>query len=298
MRGKETVVHVTKENALVPEIPAAHSYRTSEAHISYRDLGSGPTLLLLHGGAPGETGWDSFAACIEVLRARFRVIVPDQPGFGQSRLVEDSGLPYNAISAKAMAELLSHLDVGRVHVSGNSLGGGVALRLALEYPDLVDRIVLIAPFVRGFCPQFLAPPSEGAALLHDYYPHPSPNKMRHLLTRLVADVSTVPHLDTAVASRYEGTLRPGIEAASQRLASGGWVEDYERRTPAQWIGTIDRMTLVLWGRDDRFCPTDDAFHYLSALRRSELLVFPETGHWLQQERSTEFASYVTAFLTR
>ncbi|UDH01300.2 alpha/beta fold hydrolase [Rhodococcus opacus] len=148
----------TKENAVVPELPAAQFYRTSLAHIAYRDLGSGPTLLLLHGAAPGETGWDSFAASIEVLRTRFRVIVPDQPGFGQSPLVEDNGLPYNAISAKAMAELLRHLGTGRVHVSGNSLGGGVALRLALEYPGLVDRIILVAPSVRGFCPRFLAPP--------------------------------------------------------------------------------------------------------------------------------------------
>ncbi|MFD9666394.1 alpha/beta fold hydrolase [Rhodococcus sp. NPDC059968] len=282
----------------MPELPAAQFYRTSVAHIAYRDLGSGPTLLLLHGAAPGETGWDSFAASIEVLRTRFRVIVPDQPGFGQSSLVEDNGLPYNAISAKAMAELLRHLGTGRVHVSGNSLGGGVALRLALEYPGLVDRIILVAPFVRGFCPRFLAPPSEGAALLNDYFPGPSPDKMRHLLSRLVGDVSTLPDLDAAVASRYQDTLRSEIESANERLASGGWVEDYERRTPAQWISTIDNLTLVLWGRDDRFCPTDDAFHYLSALRRSELLVFPETGHWLQHERSTEFASYVTAFLTR
>lgn len=282
----------------VPEKPAAESYRTSEARISYRDVGSGPAVLLLHGAAPGETGWDSFASSIEVLQARFRVIVPDQPGFGDSRLTQDSGLPYNAISAKAMAELLRHLGIAEVHVSGNSLGGGVALRMALEYTDLVDRIVLIAPYVREFCPQFLAPPLEGAALLRDYFPDPSPDKMRHLLTRLMADVTTLPDLDTAVTSRYECTLGPGIEEASKRLARGGWVEDHERRTPAEWISTIDKATLVLWGRDDRFCPAEDAFHYLSALRRSELVVFPATGHWLQQERSTEYSSYLTAFLTR
>jgi pimeloyl-ACP methyl ester carboxylesterase len=282
----------------VAETPDARVRQTSEARISYREVGSGPALLLLHGAAPGETGWDSFGSSIEVLRDRFRVIVPDLPGFGQSRLDQDSGLPYNAICAKAMSELLSQLGIDKVHVSGNSLGGGVALRMALEYPDLVDRLVLIAPFVRGFCPRFLAPPSEGAALLDGYYPHPSTDKMRYLLTRLVADVSKVPDLERTIASRYEVTVRPEIEAASQRLSSGGWVEDYERRSPTQWISTIDKMALVLWGRDDRFCPTDDAFHYLSALRQSELLVFPATGHWLQHERSAAFASYVGAFLTR
>ncbi|WP_033188808.1 MULTISPECIES: alpha/beta fold hydrolase [Nocardiaceae] len=279
-------------------VPEVQSCRTSDASISYQEVGSGPALLLLHGAAPGETGWESFAASIELLQDRFRIIVPDQLGFGRSRLVHDNGLPYNAISAKAMAELLGQLDIASAHVAGNSLGGGVALRMALDHPAVVDRIGLIAPYVRGFCPQFLAPPPEGGALLRGYYPHPTPEKMRNLLTGLMADVNTISDLEGIVTSRYESTLAPGIEDAHQRLARGGWVEDPERRTPAEWISTIDNATLLMWGRDDRFCPTEDAFHYLSALRRSELLVLPHTGHWLQHERADEFASYLTTFLTR
>ncbi|WP_155291705.1 alpha/beta fold hydrolase [Rhodococcoides fascians] len=279
-------------------VPEVQSCRTSDALISYRDVGSGPALLLLHGAAPGETGWDSFAASIEFLQHRFRVVVPDQPGFGRSHLLHDSGLPYNALSAKAMAELLGHLDIAQAHVSGNSLGGGVALRMALEHPAVVDRIALIAPYVGGFCPRLLAPPPEGGALLRDYYPHPTPEKMRNLLTGLMADVNTISNLDGVVTSRYESTLAPGIEEAHQRLARGGWVEDPERRTPAEWISTIGNVTLLMWGRDDRFCPTEDAFHYLSALRRSELVVLPHTGHWLHHERADEFVAYLTTFLTR
>jgi 2-hydroxy-6-oxonona-2,4-dienedioate hydrolase/4,5:9,10-diseco-3-hydroxy-5,9,17-trioxoandrosta-1(10),2-diene-4-oate hydrolase len=270
---------------------------TSEAVISYREAGSGPAVLAIHGGGPGATGWGNWGGNVEDLRDRYRLIVPDQPGFGDSRLVKDSGEDYVRVSARALAELLTSLGVEKAHVFGNSLGGGVALRLALEHPELVDRLVLMGPYVYGFAPQLASPEPEGNDLLRYYYPDPTLERMQHLIRTFVHEPDSIPGLDAIIKSRYEATRNPDVEAGYKRMSSGT-TPDPDTRSPWEKVSSITNKTLLMWGRDDKFCHLDDAWLFLSALENSELVVFRATGHWVQVERRPEFAAYVDAFLSR
>jgi pimeloyl-ACP methyl ester carboxylesterase len=270
--------------------------KTSEAVISYRDVGTGPVLLVLHGGGPGATGWGNFGLNVDDFKDRYRVIVPDQPGFGGSHFTNDSGGDYHTVSAKAMAELLQALKIKKAHVLGNSMGGGVALRMALHSPDVVDRLVLMGPYFRGLARPLMGPAPQGNALLTGYFPTPTLEKMRHLIRTFVFNPDTIDGVENIIKARYEATLRPEIAAGFVRMSRQ--VPDPDPRSPFEKVASITNKALLLWGRDDKFCHLEDAFTFLAALRNSELVVFRDTGHWVQVERRAEFASYVAAFLSR
>ncbi len=101
-------------------------------------------VVLLHGGGPGASGWSNFGRNLPVFAERFRTILVDQPGFGQSGRPPVTG-NYFTFAADALAGLLKTLGIDRVHLLGNSLGGGTAVRFALNYPDRAARLVLMAP---------------------------------------------------------------------------------------------------------------------------------------------------------
>ncbi|KAA0084683.1 alpha/beta hydrolase [Mycolicibacterium sp. P9-64] len=110
-----------------------HGYRRA-----YRVAGSGPAILLIHGIGDNSTTWSTVQS---KLAQRFTVIAPDLLGHGQS---DKPRADYSvAAYANGMRDLLSVLDVERVTVIGHSLGGGVAMQFAYQFPQLVDRLILV-----------------------------------------------------------------------------------------------------------------------------------------------------------
>lgn len=110
-----------------------HGYRRA-----FRIAGSGPAILLIHGIGDNSTTW---AAVQAKLAQRFTVIAVDLLGHGQS---DKPRADYSAAAyANGMRDLLSVLDIERVTVIGHSLGGGVAMQFAYQFPQLVERLVLV-----------------------------------------------------------------------------------------------------------------------------------------------------------
>src|SRR5258706_8310956 len=101
-------------------------------------------VVLLHGGGPGASAWSNFGPNLPVFAKRFRTLMPDQPGFGQSAAPPVEG-NYFTFSARALASLLDALGIEKVHLVGNSLGGGTAPAFALDYPDPAGRLALMGP---------------------------------------------------------------------------------------------------------------------------------------------------------
>ena len=106
------------------------------------DLGSGTPVLLLHGSGPGVSADANWRPTIPALIDDHRVIAPDQLGFGRTAPPRDGRYTLEAWVDHAVA-LLDALAIERAHVVGNSFGGAVALRLAADHPDRVDRLVLM-----------------------------------------------------------------------------------------------------------------------------------------------------------
>jgi len=133
MAARSTNLRPVRE--LTPELEyrTIHGYRRA-----YRVAGSGPAILLIHGIGDNSTTWSTVQS---KLAQRFTVIAPDLLGHGKS---DKPRADYSvAAYANGMRDLLSVLDIDRVTVVGHSLGGGVAMQFAYQFPQLVDRLVLI-----------------------------------------------------------------------------------------------------------------------------------------------------------
>lgn len=113
-----------------------------EAGVANR--GSAETVVLLHGGGPGASSWSNFSKNIAVLAERFHVLAVDQPGYGHSDKHAEHE-QYNRYSATALLNLFDHLGIERAALVGNSLGGGTAVRFALDNPKRAGRLVLMGP---------------------------------------------------------------------------------------------------------------------------------------------------------
>ena len=155
------------------------------------EAGQGAPVVLLHGGGPGATGVSNYVRNIDALAQHFRVIVPDLPGYGQSSKELDFSDPFGDL-ATAVRGLLDELGVDRAHLVGNSYGGAAALRLALDRPDKVDRLILMGPggigTTRGL-------PTKGLNALLGYYGGDGPSREKlaaFIRGYLVHDGSSVP----------------------------------------------------------------------------------------------------------
>ncbi len=276
----------------VPVPPDPKVVRTSTCEISYREVGEGPALVVFHGGGPGASGWGNFGANVADFSDRYRVIVPDLPGWGGSRVVDDVGT-WPEVVIDAIAEFLAAIGVSRAHLLGNSAGGGVALQLAIRHPALVDKLVLMAPWLGDVCtPVYSAQPLEGTGhLMHYYDTEPDEDRMRALVETFVFDADA-PGLDAVIEARFAASTAPGARDGYLHAMHTWWDVPNARED----VAALPNETLLVWGKNDRFCAMEDAFQYLNLLARSHLVVLGGCGHWVQVEKPVEFARFVGAFL--
>ena len=131
-------------------------------------------VVMLHGGGPGASAWSNFGRNLPVFAARFRTLLVDQPGFGRSDKPPVTG-HYFTFAAEALAGLLDELGIDRVHLVGNSLGGGTAARFALRFPERAGRLVLMGPGGRSLT-VFAPDPTEGVKRLAEFAAPPGPSR--------------------------------------------------------------------------------------------------------------------------
>lgn len=274
--------------------PTVRTVQVADRNIHLAEFGSGPAVLLLHGGGPGASGLSNYSRNVEALARRFRVLVPDMPGYGKSSKAVHGADPFGDL-ASAMLGLLEALDIERTHVVGNSLGGACALRMALDRPDRIGRLVLMGPGGIGVSQ---GKPTPGLVRLLTYYAGVGPtyDKLAAFIREdLVYDASTV--TEAMLRERFESSLDPEV-VANPPLRAPKDLEALERmdflldpRLPS-----FDHPTLVLWGTEDRVNPSSGAAALQSRLPACDVFLFSRTGHWVQWERAAEFNAVVTAFL--
>jgi 4,5:9,10-diseco-3-hydroxy-5,9,17-trioxoandrosta-1(10),2-diene-4-oate hydrolase len=273
--------------------------RYHDAGVAPDHVGSGPadagTVVLLHGGGPGASAWSNFGANMPVMAARYRTIMMDLPGYGQTAARPADG-HFFTVAADALAGLLDELGVAKVHLIGNSLGGGAALRFALNYPRRAGRLVLMGP--GGLTLNVLAPdPTEGVRRLMEFGAPPGPSraKMEAFLRIMVHDQRLI--TDELIDERYAIASRP--EALAAMIAMGGSFFGEHAEDGMLWreAHRVKHEVLLIWGREDRVNPLDGALIALKQLRRAQLHVFGGCGHWAQLEKFDEFNALSLAFLS-
>jgi 4,5:9,10-diseco-3-hydroxy-5,9,17-trioxoandrosta-1(10),2-diene-4-oate hydrolase len=259
------------------------------------EAGAGATVVLLHGGGPGASGVSNYSRNIDALAEHFRVLVPDMPGYGRSAKGVDRSDPFGYL-ADHIRGLLDELGIERAHLVGNSYGGSCALRLALDTPHRVDKLVLMGPggvgTTRGL-------PTPGIQSLLSYYGGDGPTleKLRTFIrTYLVFDGDAVP--ESLIESRYAASIDPDVVANPplQRPAGLGtlWRMDFTRD---RRLSTLETPAMVIWGRDDKVNKHSGAAMLAERMPNADVLITANTGHWVQWERADLFNAVTTAFLT-
>lgn len=259
------------------------------------ELGGGLPLVMLHGGGPGASAWSNFGSALPGFAEDFHTLLVDQPGFGGSDKPPVEG-NYYRFAAEHVVALLDELGIGRVHLLGNSLGGGTAMRLALDHPDRVGRLVLMGPGGASLN-LFHADPTEGVQRLMDFGADPSRETLRAFISTMVVNQDLV--TDELVEERYADATAPGAQEAMASMGMSFWNPDtYEDGLLWRDAHRLRHHTLLTWGREDRVNPLDGALVALKTIRKAQLHVFPHCGHWAQIEAAEEFREITTAFLAR
>ncbi|WP_421956397.1 alpha/beta fold hydrolase [Polaromonas sp.] len=262
-----------------------------DLQLHYNDAGTGDVVIFLHGMGPGASGWSNFARNAQAfVDAGYRVILPDCPGFNKSDALvpeETRGL----INARAVKGLMDVLGIEKAHFIGNSMGGGTALHMALDYPERMKKMVLMGP--GGVGQSLFSPmPMEGIKLIFGVYRQPSLDSLKKLLQVFVFNASRV--TDELVNQRYEAMMAFPEHLANMLKGpemNGRGMLDLSPR-----LGQISTPTLVTWGRDDRFIPLDNGLKLVWGLADAELHVFSKCGHWAQWEHADKFNSRALNFL--
>lgn len=272
--------------------------RVAGKEIFFAEAGAGPAVVMLHGGGPGASGVTNYSRNIDALSQRYRVIVPDMPGYGRSDKSVDKSDPFGYLG-DAIRGLIDELDIDTAHLVGNSYGGAAALRLALDTPHRVGKLVLMGPGGIGTTRML---PTAGLNSLLSYYggDGPSRDKLATFIRKyLVYEADSVP--DELIDVRYRASIDPEVVANPPLARPSGpmalrtlWRMDLTRDSR---LATLPTPTLVLWGRDDKVNRPAGGPMLLNAMPNAELVMTSRTGHWLQWERAELFNRIVSEFLS-
>lgn len=265
--------------------------------ISYRIAGSGgPVVLLLHGIAGSSATWEQV---LPGLARHATVIAPDLLGHGRSAKPRHADYSLGA-HASGVRDLLIALGHERVTVVGHSMGGGVALQLAYQFPDRCERLVLVGTGGLG---------REVHALLRAAV---LPGAELVLPLMCTARVCGAGNAVGRALARVG--LRMGADAAEMWLSYTSLVDADARRAflrtlrgvvdvGGQRVSALERLylaahvpTLLIWGERDPIIPASHAAAAHDLLPGSRLEVFPGAGHFPHRQDPSRFVEVLTDFL--
>jgi pimeloyl-ACP methyl ester carboxylesterase len=247
--------------------------------------GSGHPLLLIHGAAPGASSLVNWKLNIEPLAAAgFAVYAYDQPGFGYTENPSDHSIECRVTHAKA---LINALGLDQFHVVGNSVGGYIAARLALEDP----RVRSFVTTTSGSLSPQGSPDSQALAKKHseelrEY--EPSLENMRKLTLGTIFNKVLV--TEELVRERYEMSTGKNYEAQLQR-------RNAQRQRPVyDDLRQLRVKALLLWGNNDRGVSVERGLELFRRVPGAEFHLFDKCAHWVQWDQAERFNRLVTDFL--
>jgi 2-hydroxy-6-oxonona-2,4-dienedioate hydrolase len=252
------------------------------------EAGGGDETVILMSGNGGHL--EAYAKNISVLASRYRVVAYDYPGHGWSDLsTEPLELP---VYVDHLRELMDVLGVSRAHLNGESLGGWLAVKFAVAYPERVGRIVLNTPGGYMAKPEVM---NRIRTLSQAAADDPSPEQVRARLEWLMADPATV--TDELVGIRRAIYSRPGFSESMSHILC---LQDPEIRrrnmiTDSE-LAAVKSRTLVVWTSDDPSGPASVGLDMSEKIQDARFELITGAGHWPQWEQSERFNEVVLSFL--
>jgi pimeloyl-ACP methyl ester carboxylesterase len=248
-----------------------------------------PALVLVHGLF---TSHRSFEDLIEALSARFHVIVPDLPGFGESEKPSPARYGYGVEAhAEAIADLIAAFGVGRASVLGHAMGGAVALTLAADHRELVQRLVLedvlAHPAPMSLKARLPLVPILGGFAFKQLYGRAT---FRSMFGEEMYSPGGAPPLER-IDWHYDIFNTP----AARESAYAVMLATRDTRSVVARLPRIAAPTLVLWGRHDRIYPVQIAHRLVREIPGARLRIM-DAGHVPHEERARDFLALLVEFL--
>jgi pimeloyl-ACP methyl ester carboxylesterase len=263
--------------------------------LAYRTAGNGPVVLLIHGMAGSATTWKHV---MPALSEEFTVVAPDLLGHGRSdKAPDDYSL---GAFASQLRDLLVALDHERATVVGQSLGGGIAMQLAYQYPERCERLVLVGSGglgreVNRVLPLLTLPGANTLLRIASAAPVRSAVRaVGQLLGRTGMQPAPATDelwrsyeslADPATRKAFLRTLRAVIDPTGQSVSA-------ENRLHL----AADMPTLIVWGDADPIIPVSHAFAAHKAIAGSRLEIFEGVGHFPHCESPARFVEVVSGFI--
>ena len=262
--------------------------------VTYSSDGEGPVLLLIHGMAGTCESWREV---IEPLARESTVIAPDFPGHGGSA---PGGGDYSiGALAAGLRDLLLALGHDRATLVGHSLGGGVAMQFAYQYPEMVERLALVSSGGLGpeVTPILRAAALPGADLFIAATAGPAA-QIGSVIGRGLGAIGLRPDTDVAEVARGYASLSDADRRAAFLASVRGVIG-----TGGQLIDAADRLyladglpVLIVWGSRDPIIPVRHAEDAHRAIPGSRLEILDDVGHVPQLEAPGRFLVALEAFL--
>lgn len=254
--------------------------------IHYLEQGEGPAVVFLHGSGNGACGYSNFKGNYPAFaEAGYRAIIPDLIGYGYSDKPDDVDYPLSFF-VECVKQTLDVIDVEKACVVGNSLGGAIALGLALEHPDLVESLILMAPGGLNDLPDYMAMP--GMAAMFELFSSDEPvteQRMKEFFTRaFVVNPDCVS--DQLVHERHQ----------LMQLQNPQVIKTMKVPNLTNRLGEIKCRALALWGLDEQMMPESGILRLAKGLPDCRTVLLPHCGHWVMIEHRDYFNRACLDFL--
>ena len=272
---------------LIPGLPEGRYVDLPNGHrIHCLDQGQGPVVVFLHGSGSGASGHSNFSGNYPWLAEQgYRVIVPDLLGYGYSDKPDD--VQYHLdLFVECLQQALDALGVQRCTLIGNSLGGAIALKFALDHPRQVERMVLMAPGgIEAQADYFTMP---GMQLMRSVFTSEepvTPERMRDFfIDAFVVDASVV--TNELVQQRWAS-----MQTQNPQVIKTMVVPDMTPR-----LGEIDCPVLSFWGMNENMMPETGILKLAHGLTRGRMVLVQQCGHWVMIEHRDLFNRLTLDFL--
>ncbi len=253
--------------------------------LHYIEQGEGHPVVFLHGSGSGASGHSNFKGNYPFLAENgYRVIVPDHIGYGYSDKPDDVEYPLDFF-VECIHQLLEGLGIAQYSLIGNSLGGAIALKMALDYPEEVVSLNLMAP--------------GGIENQPDYFTMPGMQILQRIFTQGNVDKNSLRQFIS------EGLVH-NQDVIDDELVDERW-DIYQRqndqclktmRVPnmADDLPNIKAPSIVFWGLQEKMMPETGIQTLAKGLKQTRIVLVSECGHWAQAEHKDMFNRYSLDFL--
>lgn len=269
------------------------SIQVDDHTIEYLEGGNGPVILMIHGFGANKDNWIRMA---KYFSEDYRLIIPDLPGFGESTILEDGNYDVDH-QVERLKSMMDALNIKKLHITGNSMGGYISAHFASRYPDMTLSAWLLNPLgVES------AEPSEMFKMfsqgLHPYVLPRNEKEFRLLLSKVFFEQPYTPDfairaLNQDFQKHYESNARIAFEIHQVEEGKIAFSHPIEES-----LKTYPNPLLVVWGDDDRILSADGLRVIKEHRPETDTVMMKNMGHAPMIEAPELTANTIKSFLTK